>query len=388
MAGKDSSPLDALASIGSTSPVSRLAPGSQNWHSFPISAGVPAFLTAARGAAVFDADDREVIDLYCGSGAVILGHADPAQISAVRSALANGPTVSLRHPVEAKLADLLVSLCPGARYAAFFKTGSEAVHAAITTAIKATGRRGIVTTTYHGWLLPLGELRDTSGYTVAPVNWSSPTLTADVAALAATAACIVVSPTTETPGLDAVREVADAARAGGAIVIFDEVKSGFRYAYPTVGAAAAVEPDITVVSKAIGNGFPIAAVLGGDLLATEETFSVYSTYASELVSETAAVACLESLAAGAYESFAESSRTLYEELGVIGAKIGAEIAGVPTFFRLSLPSHLNGDDLCRRLYEHGVLYHPLDQVLVTSAHDGSIIERVCAAFDAALGEIS
>ena len=304
----------------------------------------------------------------------------------MRAVLASGATVSLRHPVELELADHLVGLCPGARYASFFKTGSEAVHAAITTAIKATGRRGILTTTYHGWLLPLGDLREIGGFAVDPLDWSSPTLVADVAARAGTAACLVVSLRQRHPGSTPYRAVADAARAGGAVVIFDEVKSGFRYAYPTVSAHAAVEPDLTVVSKAIGNGFPIAAILGSDLLAAEETFSIYSTYASEIVSETAALACLGALAEGSYQTFAQNSLALYAEQRQSGTRYGAEVSGVPTFFRLSLPEHLNPDDL--RLYQYGVLYHPFDQVLISAVHGPGIVERVCESFDASLEEMS
>jgi len=279
-----------------------------------------------------------------------------------------------------------VGRVPGASYAAFFKTGSEAVHAAITTALKATGRRGILTTSYHGWLLPLGDLREMGGCKVTPLEWSSPTLAADVAAQAGTAACLVVSPTPDTPGPEAIRAVVAAARAGGATVIFDEVKAGFRYAYPTVSAEAGVEPDITIVSKAIGNGFPIAAVLGSDLLASTETFSVYSTYASEIVSETAALACLTALDEGSYDLFAKQSSALYEEMATIGAKYGVGVRGVPTFFRLEVPGHLNADELCRGLYQRGVLYHPRDQVLVSAAHTPAVIDRVCASFDAVLAE--
>lgn len=388
MGRTDPAALASGALDGTTAKANRLAPGSQNWHQFPISAGVPAFFSGARGATVFDGDGREIIDLYCSSGAVILGHAHPGQIAAVRAVLDSGATVSLRHPVELELADHLVSRCPGASHAAFFKTGSDAVHAAITTAIKATGRRGILTTTYHGWLMPLGELREIGGCTVEPLDWSSPTLAADVAGRAGTAACVVVSPTPDTPDMDAVRAVAQAARARGAVVIFDEVKAGFRYAYPTVSAAAGVEPDITVVSKAIGNGFPIAAVLGGELLADADLFSIYSTYASEIVSGTAALACLGALAQGGYDTFAAASRALFDGLAAAGAGYGAGARGVPTFFRVTLPGQLSPDELCRRLYQRGVLYHPLDQVLVSAAHGPAVVDRVVAAFAAALEEMS
>ena len=294
----------------------------------------------------------------------------------------------MRHPVERELAGHLVRLCPGLSYAAFFKTGSDAVHAAITTAVKATGRTVVLTTTYHGWLMPLGELRTASGLSVRGLDWTSPALAAEVAASARDAACVVVSPTPDTPGQDAIAEVVAAARVGGAVVIFDEVKAGFRYAYPTTAASLGIEPDLIVVSKAIGNGFPIAAVLGGDLMADEKTFSVFSTYASELVSLTASLACLRALADGEYDIFARQSAALHANLGSIGAKYGVEVAGVPTFFRLSLPEHLDAAGLSLRLYDRGVLYHPYDQVLVSAAHDDGVIERVCAAFDDSLRDMT
>lgn len=365
----------------------RLAPGSQNWHQFPISAGVPAFFASARGAFVREPGGRELIDLYCGSGAVILGHAHPGQIAAVRSALDSGATVSLRHPVEAELAHTLVDLCPGATHAAFFKTGSEAVHAAITAAIRASGRRVVMTTTYHGWLMPLGEFRDLGGCWIEPLDWTSTDLAAQVAAIAATAACLVVSPTPDMPAGDQVRAIVDAARAGGAFVIFDEVKSGFRYAYPTASASWDMRPDLTVVSKGIGNGFPIAAVLGGALLADADQFSVYSTYASEIVSITAAVACLGALADGGWETFAANSTALHQRLGDLGEKYGVGVRGASTFFRLELPDTINPDELCRGLYDRGVLYHPLDQVLVSAAHGPDVIDQVCASFEATLREV-
>lgn len=333
---------------------------------------------------MYEVGGREVVDLYCGSGAVILGHGAAAQVAAVRAALDNGASVSLRHPAESRLAEYLVELCPGARYAAFFKTGSEAVHAAITAAVRATGRRAILTTTYHGWLLPLGDLRDMSGFQITPLDWASPTLVADVAATAGQAACIVASPTTELPEPDTVRAVVQAARAAGAAVIFDEVKAGFRYAYPTTSAMLGVEPDLTAVSKAIGNGFPIAALLGGDLLACPDTFSVYSTYASETVSIAASLACLEALADGAYDAFAANSTALYEELQTLGSRYGVGVRGVPTFFRLDLPDGVAPDRLCRGLYRRGVLYHPFDQVIVGAAHRPDVVDRVCVAMEETL----
>jgi glutamate-1-semialdehyde 2,1-aminomutase len=226
-----------------------------------------------------------------------------------------------------------------------------------------------------------------SGFQIEPLDWMSPTIVADVAAMAGRAACIVMSPTTELPEPETVRLVADTARAAGALVIFDEVKSGFRYAYPTTSASLGIEPDLTAVSKAIGNGFPIAALLGGNVLANVNNFSVYSTYASEVISIVASLACLETLTDGGYETFAANSAALHKELETLGARYGVKVRGVPTFFRLELPERTDPDQLCRGLYQRGVLYHPLDQVIVSAAHGSAVIARVCTAIEETLNAI-
>ena len=219
------------------------------------------------------------------SGAVILGHAHRAQVAAVREALVSGATVSIGAGIRSSASSpgTWCWLCPGLSYAAFFKTGSDAVHAAITTAVKATGRTVVLTTTYHGlahaaWRAPHGQRPERP-----PVDWTS--LAAEVAASARDAACVVVSPTPDTPGQDAIAEVAAAARvSAGAVATSMRSRQGSAMPTRLLRPAWASKPDLIVVSKAIGNGFPIAAVLGGDLMADEKTFSVFSTYASELSS--------------------------------------------------------------------------------------------------------
>ncbi|MEV1003758.1 aminotransferase class III-fold pyridoxal phosphate-dependent enzyme [Nonomuraea sp. NPDC050202] len=380
-----------------------LAPGAQVWHNFALSAGRPAFFRSSKGARVFAEDGTGLLDLYGGSGTIILGHGNQAQIEAVRSVLGSGATVSLRHPLEPQLAARVVELCPEAEYAAFFKTGSEAVHAAITACIRATGRRKVLTTTYHGWLLPLGYLKperrsaaertsareasgNASGVDVVDLDWQSPDLVEQVRQAARGAACVLITPNALTPAPEVVREVVRAARDAGALVVFDEVKAGFRYAYPNVTAVWDLVPDLRVLSKAMGNGFPIAALAGGELLASESTFSLFSTYASEFVSMAAATACLDELAGGGYDAFAAASSALYEGLSEIGPRYGVAVRGIATFFRLELPGTVHPDELCRALYDRGVLYHPLDEVLASAAWGPAEVEQALAAFSGALDE--
>jgi glutamate-1-semialdehyde aminotransferase len=369
-------------------PLGRLAPGAQNWHGLAGDAGLPLFFASASGAEVVTEDGRRLIDLYCGSGTVILGHAHPAQCDAVARALRSGATVSLRHPVERELAGVLADLFD-ADHAAFFKTGSEAVHAAVQVALRATGRRKVVTTGYHGWLLPLPADLPV-GVEVERLSWSAldPGLTSGAVALA-DAAALIVSPSPDMVDAGALAGLVDAARRTGAVVIADEVKAGFRRGYPATLVELGVRADLVVLSKALANGFPIAALVGGAaLLGDRSRFSVFSTYASEQLSLTAARACLDLLAGGEYERFAKSSSHLFHSLAAELAPYGVTTLGVPTFFGLALPDELPPERVCRGLLDRGVLYHPHDAVIVSAAHDTDVLDRAVEAFVAVAAELT
>jgi glutamate-1-semialdehyde aminotransferase len=378
---------DDSADVAPSEALGPLAPGAQSWHGIPVSSGVDPVFSTAAGSRVARGG-RSWLDLYCGSGTVILGHAHPRQRAAVSAALANGATVSLRHPLEPALARRLVELVGGERLVAFFKTGSEAMHAALMTAVRATGRDVILTTGYHGWLAPLGG-GPTLGLEVVRLDWGSGALEEEVAELAGRAACLVISATPDMPAAGTVRSSVEAARRRGALIVADEVKSGFRRAYPTVSQAElGIEPDLLVLSKAMANGFPLSALLGArELLGDPDVFSIFSTYASELLSFAAAHACLDELADGAYGRFAERSTALRDGLAAAGQGLGVRVVGVPTFFRLELPEAAAPGALCQALWERGLLFHPLDEVLVSAAHTSADIDEACAMFAEALAEV-
>jgi glutamate-1-semialdehyde aminotransferase len=148
-----------------------------------------------------------------------------------------------------------------------------------------------------------------------------------------------------------------------------------------------VVPDLLVVSKAIANGFPVAALCGReDLLGNREIFRVFSTYASDIVSLAAADACLELLEHGAYQTFRERSTELYFRLVELVQEHGGSVVGVPTFFRLEPPPLLDARKFCRALYRTGVLYHPLDEVLISSAHSSADIDIAVEALSRAIGD--
>jgi glutamate-1-semialdehyde 2,1-aminomutase len=363
----------------------RLAPGSQEWNSFLSLDRFPQFFERSRGAHLWDPEGRRYVDCYGGGGAVILGHGDEAQLAAMAPYLASGASVSFRHPVEVAVAELLAERLPFVDRALFFKTGSEAVHAALAIALGGTRRRTVVSLGYHGWLPPF----PTSWLAVPAIavrepDWDLDDVRRVIAECEDDVAALVVSPEPSIPDPDFYRALQAEARRTGARLIMDEVKSGFRYAFPCVSAAAGLEPDLIVLSKAMANGFPIAVVgAGPGLLDGDRSFEVFSTFAGEIVSLAAAHACLEQLASGAYERFERAAATMAAALGDVFRATRVRLVGRPVAMRLAFPSQEAGTEFARRLAAAGVVLHPRDVFNVTAAHDDTaVVAEVAAAFEA------
>jgi glutamate-1-semialdehyde aminotransferase len=285
------------------------------------------------------------------------------------------------------LAKKLTALLNTAERIAFFKTGSEAVHAAIRVTTRATGRRGIITTGYHGWLHPLQPLIPNDNAHVTQLHWDSPTLLEDARLHISNAACLILSPLPNMPSADIVRKLVEIARLKGAMVIADEVKAGFRRNFPTVTQELGIHADLVVVSKALANGFPLSALCGpNELLGDRKLFRVFSTYASEILSLAAAHSCVTLLENGSYEVFQQRSNEAFESMTQVARTYNLRVIGVPTFFRLEIPPEIDKTLLCRSLYEKGVLYHPLDEVLLSAAHTSEDIATAIAALKMAFDE--
>lgn len=368
----------------------RLAPGSQEWNSFLPLERFPQFFERARGAQLWDPDGRRYVDCYGGGGAVILGHGDETQLAAMTPYLASGASVAFRHPLEVAVAEWLSDRLPFVDRVLFFKTGSEAVHAALAVALRGTSRRTIVSLGYHGWLppFPTGWLPVPS-ITVLEPGWDLDTVRRVIADREDDVAALVVSPEPSIPDPDFYRALQSEARRVGARLVMDEVKSGFRYAFPCVSAVAALEPDLIVLSKAMANGFPIAVVgAGPGLLDSRRSFEVFSTFAGEIVSLAAARACLDQLANGAYARFERAAATIASALGDVFRSTSVGLMGRPVAMRLTFPSSEVGAEFASRLAAAGVVLHPRDVLNVTAAHDDeSVVAELVAGFEAVTGQL-
>ena len=258
----------------------------------------PTHMLRAWGAWVETAGGAELLDWTMALGAVALGYADPRVAEAAARAAREGAVGPLPHRLEVEVAERLCAIYPGAEQARFFKTGAEAVQAAVRIARIVTGRERVVHVGYHGWLDgPTGGVgvpRAASAlWTSAPFD-DLPALEAEVATGQPPAA-IVVEPVIErVPSGEWLAGVRDVASERGAVLVFDEIKTGFRLAAGGAAQRWGVHPDLAVLGKALANGFPLAAVVGpADLMGRVRDTWMSSTLATEFVALAAAGAVID-----------------------------------------------------------------------------------------------
>lgn len=284
----------------------------------------PTHLTDASGCRVRTTDGNWLIDLTAALGAVSLGYADPQITDAVTRAARRGPVGGLPYTDEVTLAERLCELIPCAERVRFLKTGAEACAAAVRIARAHTGRTRVLGSGYFGWLdwwapslgVPANAYAD---YTHLPFNdieaWRSA-----FAAAGDTLAAVIVEPFVEVDADPAwLFELRSSCDAVGAMLIFDEVKTGFRFHRGGAQALLGITPDLAAIGKALANGYPLAAAVGkADVMAAADRSWISSTLATELTALAAAHAVLDQHAA----------RDVCGELHATGHALRAELARV------------------------------------------------------------
>lgn len=277
----------------------------------------PGYYHKARGCEVWDLDGNRYVDMsISGIGANVLGYADPDVDNAVRAAIDLGVSSSLNCPEEVELAELLCTLHPWAEMVRYARSGGEAMTVAVRIARAHTGRDKVAFCGYHGWhdwylaanvgtedalgehlisgLDPRGVPKALAG-TALPFRYNQiDELKAIVTLNRKDLAAIVMEPIrNDPPGdgyLDEIRSIADEC---GAVLIIDEISAGFRMNTGGAHLKMNIRPDIAVFSKAMGNGYAIAAIIGtSDVMQSAQSTFISSTNWTERIGPVAAIATI------------------------------------------------------------------------------------------------
>jgi len=280
----------------------------------------PAYYSRAKGVYVWDLDGKKYLDMsIMGIGNCLLGYGDPDVDRAVKDAIDKGVMATFNAPEEVKLAELLLKLHPWADMVRYARTGGEAMSMAVRIARAATNKDKIAFCGYHGWsdwylsanladdktldghllpgLEPRGVPRGLKG-TLIPFHFNNITeLKVAVKAAGKDLGAIVLEPVKgklPTPEfIDAVRKLADKT---GAVLIADEITAGFKFAKGGSHLAYGLKPDMAVFSKAMANGYAMAAVIGKRaIMQAAQTTFVSSTNWTERIGPVAALATINKL---------------------------------------------------------------------------------------------
>jgi len=295
----------------------------------------PVFLARGQGSHVWDVDGNEFIDYPMGLGPVILGHGYPVVVEAVARHLREGMAFSLPHPLELELAELLAHVVPCAEMVRFAKNGSDATTGAVRVARAYTGRDVVACCGYHGWHdWYVSTTTRKSGVPVAVAELTVPFAYDDLTSLErifaehpGQVAAVIMEPVGVVPPSPRfLRDVRDLTHRHGAVLIFDEIVTGFRLALGGAQEYFGVVPDLACLGKAMANGFPLSAVVGArDIMKLFDEVFFSFTFGGETLSLVASVATITELREkNVIGHLWEKGRQLKDGYNVLARQFGLE----------------------------------------------------------------
>jgi len=265
----------------------------------------PYFITKGQGSHVWDVDGNEYIDFVNSLNAITLGYNDPDVTAAVRAQLEEGNIFSLPHPIEMKVAEKIVEMVPCAEMVRFGKNGSDATAGAIRISRAYTNRDHVAVCGYHGWQdWYIGSTTRHRGVPQATRELTHTFTYNDMDSLHKIfqqwpdqiAAVIMEPMNSKEPINGFLEQVKDFAHKHGAVFIFDETITGFRFARGGAQELFGVTPDIATFGKGLANGYPVSAIAGKTefMRLMEEVFFSF-TFGGETLSLAAALATINKL---------------------------------------------------------------------------------------------
>ena len=367
----------------------------------------PVFLERGRGCRVWDVDGNEYIDYVQGLLPNILGYAHEEVNAAYSAQLACGHSFSLPHPIEVELAERLTRLIPCAEKVRYGKNGSDATAGAVRVARAYTGRERVACCGYHGWQdWYIGSTTRNAGVPEAVRGLTHPFPYNDLGKLetllqshAGQFAAVIMEPVNFTEPLPGyLKGVQELAHRHGALLILDEVCSGFHLGLGGAQKKFGVVPDLACFGKAMGNGFPISVVVGrSDVMAVFEEAFFSFTFGGEVASMAAAMKVLDILeTTDALARIEDAGRSLQSGLNTLAKEAGLSdrirCVGYPQWSLIRFldaegkESFLTRSLFQQELVKRGVL--ALTTHNMTTAHDASAVEQTLEAYAEVLKTLS
>lgn len=366
---------------------------------FPVGVS-PLYLERGEGCRVWDVDGNEYVDFISSLCSVTLGYRDPDVDAAVRAQLEQGVILSLPHRLETEVAELICEMVPCAEMVRFGKNGSDATSGAIRIARAHTGRDHVAVCGYHGWQdWYIGSTARNRGVPQATRDLTHAFAYNDLASLERVfsdypgqIAAVILEPMNvewPAPGfLEGLREICT---REGAVLVFDETITGFRYANGGAQQLFGVTPDMATFGKGLANGYPVSAVAGRRelMMLMEEIFFSF-TFGGEMLSLAAAKATLEKLKREpVVEKIGATGKMLMERLAALVAKHGLDevmsVKGHPSWSFLILSDSPKATSfelktlLMQEFHQRGIIYYGTHNVNLR--HGPAEVDQLLAAYD-------
>jgi glutamate-1-semialdehyde 2,1-aminomutase len=390
---------------------SRVVPGGMWGHQnvARIGPGYPQFFARAEGTRIWDVDGNEYTDFMCSWGPIILGHHAAQVEAAVRRQQAQGDCMNGPGEAMVELAEILVETIPHADWVQFQKNGTDATTIAVTIARAGTGRRKLLVArgAYHGavpWCSPslAGVTTEDRAHLIhfdyndiASVQAAIDQAGNDVAGILVSAFRHDLGRDQELPTpafAQATRALCDAT---GAALILDDVRAGFRIDLGGSWEPLGIRPDLSAFSKAIANGYALAAVTGGDSWreAATKVFSTGSFWCSS-VAMAAGVATLHALRQGdAIRTMQRLGQKLRDGLNAGAAKHGLSLrqsgpVQMPMVLFDDDPDFAKAESFCNAALARGAYFHPRHNMFLCAAHTDNDVETALHAADAGFAAVA
>lgn len=363
----------------------------------PTADELPTHFARAAGCHVQTVDGDMLLDCTMALGSVALGYAEPQLTRAVIEAIANGSVSGLSPALEVEVAERFCGFVPCAERVQFLKTGAEAVSAAVRIARTYTGRDVVIGCGYFGWHDWSGDAAGVPSSTRAlyrsiPFD-DIPALEQAAAESGNRLAAIVLEPVIERlPSKEWVSRARAIASEKGAVLVFDEVKTGFRLATGGYQQYADVVPDLAAFGKAMANGFPLSAVCGNAALmeAASRTW-ISSTLASEAAALAAAGAVLAwhdraDICATLWSTGKEMRQVVADAIAASGVS-GVSVEGIDPMWFLRFDDAALEHAFIAAAVRNGVLFKRGAYNFAAIAHDEDAIREIESGASAAFVEL-